>query len=144
MGGEGVPRANGATDHLRRLTNAHQSAILTDVSARNAAYFEQEVAKLDSWAEDRRLSLKRGLKEMDDEIAALKRQARQAGTLPDKLALQRQVSGRETARDDADFEFRAAVRAVQRAKDDLLDTVDQRLRQRTSAEPLFAIRWRLE
>ena len=64
------------------------------------------MGKLDAWADDRRVSLRRQLKDLDSEIGDLRRQSRQAGNMPDKLALQRKVNQTEAKRDEAESAFR--------------------------------------
>ncbi|MDP9358032.1 MAG: DEAD/DEAH box helicase [Chloroflexota bacterium] len=128
---------------LAALTNDREQAILASVSERNAGYFEQEMRKLDAWADDRRLSLRRTLKELDEEIQTFRKQARQAGNLPDQLALRRKMTQAEARRDEAETEFRAATREITQQKNDLIDAVELRLKHQASRTPLFEIRWRL-
>lgn len=113
------------------------------IAARNLSYFEQESGKLDAWADDHRVSLRGQLKALDAEIATLRKESRQAGTMPDKLALQRRINQAESRRDEAEITFRTASREVTRRRDELLDLVEQRLHQDTTRETLFTIRWRL-
>jgi adenine-specific DNA-methyltransferase len=134
----------GGTPALLEQIAADQSARVTDaIASRNAVYFEQEMGKLDAWADDRRVSLRRQVKDLDAEIAALRKQSRQAGTMPEKLSLQRKVNQTETRRDEAESDFRAASREVERRKNELLDDIERRLSQETAVVPLFTIRWRL-
>ena len=58
---------------------------------RNSNYFEIELEKLDKWGEDRRNSLKITLKDLDAEIKELKRNARLAPNLPEKLKLAEEI-----------------------------------------------------
>ena len=51
-------------------------------SATSRAWFDEEMDKLDRWAEDKRTGLKADLREHDDTLKALKREARQAPSLP--------------------------------------------------------------
>jgi superfamily II DNA or RNA helicase len=129
--------------HLRTQREQRQGAILARISDRNGRFFQQEMDKLDQWADDVRLSLRRQLKELDDEVVALRRQARQAGTVPEKVSLQRQVNQLEAKRDQAWREYDEAARGVDRQKNDLLDAVERTLQQRVEMTPLFTVRWRL-
>ena len=99
-------------EHAQR--EQRQERILARISERNGAFFQQEMDKLDHWADDVRLSLRRQLKELDEEVADLRRQVRQAGTVPEKVSLHRQVNQLETKRDQAWREYDEAVRAVDR------------------------------
>ena len=97
--------------------------------------------KLNGWAEDKRRSLKAELKDYDDQIAELKRQARTAPTLPEKLAVQKKLRDVDKKRDEAWRAYDAAARDVEQHKDELLDQVEEQLRQETASEDLFALRW---
>ncbi len=53
-----------------------QNKAIDEVGQRNANYFETELDKLDNWGEDRRNSLKVVLKELDQQIKRVKKQAK--------------------------------------------------------------------
>jgi ERCC4-related helicase len=120
-----------------------KDATLRALSERQANWFEEEMDKLDRWADDKREGLRGELREIDEEIKDLKRQARQAANLPEKLGLQRKVKGAEAKRDDSWRAYDGEARGVEHAKEELIDRVEQRLGQHVSDERLFTIRWRL-
>ncbi len=128
------------------LTDAVASdrqGILDELAARQASWFDDEMDKLDNWAEDKRAGLKADLKELDDLLKALKKEIRQTGNLPDKLARQRQARTLETKRDDAWRAYDAAAKDIETQKDGLLDQIEARLGQNVAEEQLFAIRFRV-
>ena len=120
---------------------SERQSILEAMAARQAVWFDQEMDKLDNWAEDRRAGLKADLKDLDDQIKALKKEVRQTGNLPDKLALQRKARALEATRDDAWRAYDEAAKGIEIQKDGLLDQVEERLGQVVSDESLFAIRF---
>ncbi len=120
-----------------------KNAILSDISERNAILFEEEMDKLNRWAEDKRKSLKSALKNYDDQIAFLKKQARMAPNLPEKLALQKKIRSLDKKRDNAWREYDEAAREIERQKDTLIDQIEARLGQEIEEETLFTIRWKL-
>ncbi len=117
--------------------------ILNHISERNANFFEEEMDKLNRWAEDKRKSLKSTLKDYDDQIAELKKQARMAPNLPEKLALQKKIRNLDKKRDAAWHEYDEAAREIERQKDVLIDQIEARLGQEVEEERLFSIRWEL-
>jgi len=125
-----------AYEHLKSLT-------ISDISARNAVFFEEEMDKLERWTEDRRSSLKFALRDYDDRIGELKRQARGAPNLPEKLEIQRKIRSLDRRRDEAWREYDAASRDIERQKDTLIDEVEARLRQKVEEEALFRVEWKL-
>ena len=141
-------RANGAADltlpdSVKQTVEKERKTILDELAARQSAWFDDEMDKLDSWAEDRRAGLKADLKELDDQLKALKKEIRQTGNLPDKLALQRQARALETKRDEAWRAYDAAAKDIEVQKDGLLDQIEERLGQSVSDEELFAIRFEI-
>ena len=116
---------------------------LDRMASRNGEWFETEMGKLDGWAEDRRASFKGELSDLEAQLKVARRSARLAGTLPEKLELQRAIRVLEASRDVADREYEQAKREIDRQKDALLDEISRRMEQRTSEERLFSIRWRL-
>ncbi len=121
-----------------------QNEILAEVSTRNAAYFEQELEKLDMWGEDRRNSLKMTLKELDSQIKELKKQARLAPNLPEKLQFEKERRKREAERDHAWKEYDTAAKEIEINKDQLIDTIEKKLNQNIREEVLFTVEWTLE
>ena len=130
-------------DNLPHLLAAARQRTLDGVLARNQRFLEQELAKLDEWATDRKLALRRDLKTFDQDIRELDRAVRNAGSMPEQLAVRRKRSQLELKRDEAEMAFRAAAREVDARTQDLIDNVQATLAQRASTEPLFTIRWRL-
>ncbi|MEW5803211.1 MAG: SNF2-related protein [bacterium] len=137
--GTGVNTGVGVSAIYRRM----KDKVLGDISQRNALFFEEEMDKLNRWAEDKRKSLKTSLKDYDDQIADLKKQARIAPNLPDKLEIQKKIRTLDKKRDDAWREYDEAAREIERQKDTLIDHVETRLQQEIEGTELFTIRWRL-
>ena len=121
----------------------HKQEVLAAVEARYAQFFEQEMEKLDNWADDKRKGLKVSLKELDDQLKELKKQIRQASSLPEKLALQRQARKIESKRDEEWREYDRQAREIEDRKDGLLDSIEEKLLIEALDQELFTIRWEL-
>ena len=120
-----------------------KATVLGDISERNATFFEEEMEKLSRWSSDKRQTLKSTLKNYDTEIADLKKQARTARNLPEKLAFQKRIRTLDKKRDEAWREYDAGAKEIEEQKDMLIDKVEARLGQDIHEETLFSIRWRL-
>jgi len=129
---------------LQGSLETQHKAILEELAARQSVWFDQEMEKLDHWAEDRRAGLKFDLKELDDEFKELKKQIRQTGNLPDKLALQRKARELEKKRDDAWRAYDEAAKQIEVEKDGLLDRVEEQLAQSATTEDLFTITFQID
>jgi ERCC4-related helicase/t-SNARE complex subunit (syntaxin) len=128
-------------EDIKQTVEQRRTVVLEEIALRQSNWFDEEIDKFDDWAEDKRTGLKADLKELDDQIKALKKGIRQTGNLPDKLALQRQVRDLEAQRDEAWRTYDAAAKEIEVQKDGLLDEVEERLGQTISDEELFVIRF---
>ena len=95
--------------------------------------------KLDDWAEDKRTGLKADLKKYDDELADLKKRVRLAGSLQEKLTLQRAKQQCEKKRDEAWRAYDGEAKEIEERKEHLLDRVTEQLTQDTDTTDLFTI-----
>lgn len=130
-------------DALINATYKRKKEILSELAARQANWFEEEIEKLNFWAEDKRKGLKAELKEYDEQITILKKEARLAANLPDKLAIQKKLRDIDKKRDTAWKEYDEEAKQIEKQKDELLDTVEERLKQTVEEKTLFTIRWSL-
>ena len=85
--------------------------------------------------------LKLELREHDDALKALKREARQASSLPDKLAIQRKIKQTEALRDSAWRAYDTEARTIEAAKEALIDDVEQRLTLDQTIDRVLSIRF---
>ena len=115
--------------------------ILSELAERQSRWFDDEIEKLNFWADDKRKGLKTTLKDYDDQISILKKEARLAPNLPDKLAIQKRLRDMDKKRDTAWREYDEAAKQIETQKDELLDTVEERLRQTVEEKTIFTIRW---
>jgi len=116
-------------------------AILAQIAEQNANYFEEEMDKLERWADDQKRSLEIQIKDLDVEIKTLKSESRKLAKLEDKVSAQRQIKQLEQKRSDFRRKLFDAQDAIDQNKDGLLDDVEQRLQQTTSSTRLFTIRF---
>jgi ERCC4-related helicase len=128
---------------LSEQTEASAQEILTQIAEQNANYFEQEMDKLERWADDRKRSLEIQIKDLDVEIKTFKAESRKLAKLEDKVKAQRQIKQLEQKRTEFRRELFDAQDAIDQDKDGLLDDVEQRLKQTTSQETLFSIEFNI-
>lgn len=117
--------------------------LLGNVEGRYAHFFEQEMEKLDNWANDKRNSLKGSLKDFDGQINELKKLARGAQNLPEKLTYQRRTQKLEKKRDEAWREYDQQAKAIETKKEGLLDTIESKLKMDIQDQCLFSIKWKI-
>lgn len=126
---------------LGQATDIARQQVLSSLESRNATWFEAEMDKLDTWADDLKLGLEREIKDLDAEIKLRKAEAKREPELIRKVALRRQSTDLERKRDDKRQSLFKAQDEVEQRRDELLADIEKRLRQRSQELPLFTIRW---
>jgi superfamily II DNA or RNA helicase len=139
MGSTSIPEDIGT--RLARIHATNLAEKIANLAERNTQFFDEEIDKLDRWAEDRKRSVELELKNLKTEIATLKKAARLQASLEEKVALQRKVKEMETQLTRKRRELFEAEDDIDRQKEVLIATVENRLKQRTSSEQLFLIEW---
>ncbi|MBA3320952.1 MAG: hypothetical protein H0T45_05835 [Pyrinomonadaceae bacterium] len=128
---------------LSALRDKSIAKFVAEVDGRNAQFFDEEVSKLDRWADDLKLGLEAEIKELDKAIREARRTAGLAATLSDKLAAQREIKSLEGKRSKKRRELYEAQDAIDADRDKLISHVAARLKQTMQVEKIFTIRWNL-
>lgn len=126
---------------LQTALAAQRKAVLETASHRNATFFEEEMDKLERWAEERKKHLELQIGDMDFAIRRHKADARKTVSLEGKITAQRHIKVLEAKRNDMRKRLFEAQDNVEEHKDTLLNAVEARLRQTVTEEPLFVARW---
>ena len=121
-----------------------KNQLLREINQRNMGYFEQEVAKLDAWADDLKLGLEQEIKAIDGEIKELRRIAATAATLEEKLGYQKQQRELEGKRSKLRRELYARQDEIEEERNALIDQLEQQLQQQVQEVTLFKVEWVLQ
>lgn len=113
------------------------------VNDRNLIFFEEEVNKLDHWADDLKFSLEQSIKETDKEIKEVRRHSKIVPTLEEKLSLQKQQRDLERHRNKQRKELFDRQDEVDERREGLIGQLESKLNQTIQIEDLFTIRWSL-
>jgi len=139
----GEPLLATPANDLDSMTHRRQTEIQRAISERNAQFFEAETEKLEGWADDLKLGLEREIKEIDRQIKEARRAAKVALTLEEKLFGQKQLKLLESQRNAKRRSLFDAQDQVDKQRDELIATIEEKLAQQTASSKLFTIRWEL-
>jgi ERCC4-related helicase len=120
-----------------------QNEVLGKLTERNAKFFETELDKLDRWSDDLKVGLEQELKELDRQIREARRTAQIAVALAEKLEIQKQVRELEAQRNRKRRELFDAQDAIDKQRQELIETIEKKLQQDCKATPVFTVRWSL-
>lgn len=128
---------------LQADVEARKAALLREINQRNLGYFEQEVQKLDAWADDLKLGLEQQIKEIDREIKEVRRTAAVAPTLEEKLSWQKRQRELETKRTKLRRDLFVRQDEVEARRNDLINQLEAQLQQQVVEKTLFIVEWEL-
>ncbi|WP_017364765.1 DEAD/DEAH box helicase [Methylococcus capsulatus] len=120
-----------------------RTQLLREINQRNLGYFEQEVQKLDAWADDLKLGLEQEIKEIDREIKEVRRTAATSPTLEEKLSWQKKQRELEGKRSKLRRELFLRQDEVEAERNDLISQLEAQLQQQVDERTLFTIEWEL-
>ena len=126
---------------LTAIQDALKGSRLADLESRNEVFFQEEVDKLDRWAEDVKLTLERELYELDAEIRAARKRSRMAVALAEKLEAQKLIKTLEQRRTAKRRQLYEAQDEVDRKRSELIDEIERQLKTKAHCEVVLTLRW---
>lgn len=123
--------------------DAERQSIMESLATRQAKWFDEELDKLEGWADDMKSALEFDIKELDRTIKEARRASALAATLEEKLACQKRIKDLESQRNSKRKSLFDAQDEVDERKSSLIGDVEARLQQSVEMAPLFTIRWSL-
>lgn len=116
---------------------------INSIMERNSNFFNDEVDKLDKWAEDMKKSLELELKKMDIDIKTAKTNSKKVLLLDEKIKLQREIKEMEKRRNNMRMRLYEAQDEIDDKKEELLSTVEARLKQNKKLTEIFTIQFKV-
>lgn len=130
-------------ESFKQIYNNHEAEIIGENAKRNSTFFDDEVDKLEKWAEDVRNSLKFELKELEKEIKGRKTEARKLINLEQKVREQRIIKELEKRLAEKRMKLYESEDEIDNRKERMLDDYEKRLKQQIARKTLFTIKWRI-
>ena len=124
------------------MTGRRQT-LLNQATKRNLGYFEEEVQKLDDWADDLKQGLEQEIKETDREIKEVRRTAATSATLEEKLSWQKKQRELENKRSRQRRELFDKQDEIEAQRNQLIEELEKSLKQKVEEEELFFIEWEM-
>jgi hypothetical protein len=139
-----APSIGNAPAGLQQALLAQQEHRMRGVNQRNLGYFEAEVQKLDTWADDLKGGLENEVKELDREIKDVRRTTLVAATLEEKLQHQKHQRELEGKRNQLRRRIFDRQDEIDAQRSELVEAMENRLSISVSARSVFTIRWSVQ
>lgn len=128
---------------LSDAISAQRDEITAANAERNNNFFEEEIEKLDNWAEDVKGGLEKELRDIDAEIKLRKSESKKTSRLDEKVRLQRLIKDLEKRRSEKRLNLFQAQDEVDEKKETLLAKVEAMLAQKIKQTKLITFHWRI-
>ena len=117
---------------------------LQDVDRRNGQHFDEQVGKLDHWAEDLKTGLERDIKNLDFEIRNARKESGLSASLEGKLDWQKRLRVFEQERTRKRRELFEAQDGIDGRRDELIGQIEGQMKQTHRTDTFFTVRWLLQ
>ncbi|MBL6991346.1 MAG: DEAD/DEAH box helicase family protein [Bacteriovoracaceae bacterium] len=120
------------------------SKLLIKTNTENNQFFDDEVERLDRWADDVKGSLEQEIKDIDKEIKFLKTESRKISILEEKVKAQRSIKDLEKKRNKKRQQLYQEQDRVETEKDKLISKIEGGMSVHHKVEELFTIQWEVK
>lgn len=121
----------------------HSEATIARSLENNNVFFRKERERLERWADDMVIAAEKELADTKAQIKVMNRQARLATTLEEQHAIQLKIRELERQQRRQRQRIFDVEDEIKEKRDQIIETLERRLSQRTSNNRLFTIRWRV-
>ena len=128
---------------LNNEIEKEKKKIIDYISNRNMNFFDEEITKLDKWAEDKKNSLEIALKQLDKDIKTQKTESKKIINLEEKVKAQRQIKDMEAKRNKMRRDLYDSQDMVDKQKENIIERIEANLKQKIKEKNLFIVRWQL-
>lgn len=128
---------------LIQKENEKINKLKSEIAERNSKFLDEEMDKLDKWAEDIKNSMEIELKRMDPEIKSLRTQAKRVLILEQKVILQRDIKEKEKKRNETRQKLYQSQDEIDIKKEDLLRKIEIQMEQEIRITPIFEIKFKI-
>ena len=128
---------------LADAITAQRAEITAANAERNNSFFEEEMEKLENWADDVKAGLEKELRDLDAEIKLRKNESKKTSRLEEKVRIQRLIKDLEKKRSEKRLNLYQAQDEVDSKKETLLSKVEAMLDQKITQSKLVTFHWRI-
>lgn len=128
---------------LQKSRKVLEEEIQNTVRMKNSQFFDDEIQKLDNWADDLKISLEVELRDLEKEIKIRKNEGRKLVDLAQKVAFQKETAEIEKKRNKLRRKLYEEQDAIEDKKDTLINKIAQKLNLKTNVKEFFVIRWKI-
>ena len=130
-------------DRLIIDSNRHVEAVIAKNLQQNNKHFTEACIQLDKWAEDMEKAVAKEMEDTKRQIAETRRLVRTATNMNEQAELQNKLKKLEKERRKQQQRIFEVEDEISAKRDNLVDALEKRLKQRTNTKTLFTVRWKV-
>jgi ERCC4-related helicase len=137
----GTPEPGPPPDRLEAEARRHECATISRSLETNSRFMSEERERLERWADDMVLGAEKELRDIKAQLRDANRQARQCATMEEQLGAQTRIRDLEQRQRRQRQRIYEVEDEITDKRDSLILALEKRMKQRTSVETLFTLRW---
>ncbi|MEI6260615.1 MAG: SNF2-related protein [Deltaproteobacteria bacterium] len=141
--GEAVTVPEDVERRLRADGERHIRATIARNLEENNRHFSEVRDQLDKWAEDMEMAAQKELDDTKRQIRDLQRRSRQSPTVEEQHSFQEDIAKLERKKRTLRERIFDIEDEIAEKRDRLVEALEKRMQQKTTASPVFTIRWRV-
>lgn len=114
------------------------------LEARNSQYVNEEIAKIERWAEDKSFAVEQELKDIKRSLREKTRQAKLVDDSQRLVTLQREIQSLSKLQRTKRNEIFEVEDEIERRRDEIITQIGDSLKQQITQKELFTIRWNIK
>ena len=138
---EAISIPDSVNNRLQSESERYTKATISQSLEENNKHFNEAREKLEKWADDLVLAAERALKDTKEQIKLAQRQARVATTLDEQHEIQQKIQKLEKLQRKQRQEIFQVEDEIIVKRDNLIESLEKRLTQKTETKTLFTIEW---
>ncbi|HHW3774472.1 TPA: SNF2-related protein [Legionella pneumophila] len=130
-------------NNLQSQSQRQLESTLSQAMEANSKFFQEEREKLEKWADDKILAAEQALQDTKAKIRSIKRDSRQAISIEEQQNAQKELRNLEKLQRRQRQQIFDVEDEIIAKRDELIEQLEQRLKQETKIDELFTIRWKV-
>lgn len=134
---------NDLNEDFEKIQNKNLEDIKVRSESRNMIFYDEEIAKIDKYTEDKLYRVEKDLKDVKDRIKTLMREERQAPTIAAKAAIQEEIAELERKKRRLRQNIFDAEDEIESERKNLIAKLKNGMKSTITVKELFTFKWNL-
>ncbi len=131
------------SERMNSQREKHKGLLIEVLHAKDTEYFQQEVDKLNKWAEDKILASEKELKDVKSKIKEITRDSKKTSSSEELLKMQTELRELERKKKRLRQEIFEVEDEIEERRDDMINAIKAKMLKAINESSIFTIKWKL-